>query len=265
MDYYSRRRQKKQAQVPVKKYALLIGINYIGTQYQLKGCINDVVNLKTVLVSLFGYKDENITVMTDDVTNAIYLPTYENVSREFKRLAQVLNAGDTCVIHFSGHGFQQYDYNGDEKDRRDEVILLLNNKCMTDDSLYAFIQTIRDNVKVRVFLDSCHSGTLLDLPFSLKAGNMITAENKYTSTKNVMMISSCRDEQTAVDAFIGDETQGALTFALCDVLNSAITPQTWQWQDVLAVIRYTISAHGFTQEPQLSISQKSLLCQTVDL
>ena len=30
-----------------KKRALLVGINYVGTQYELNGCVNDVQSIKT--------------------------------------------------------------------------------------------------------------------------------------------------------------------------------------------------------------------------
>ena len=33
------------------KKALLIGINYTGTDYELRGCINDSINLKQFLIS----------------------------------------------------------------------------------------------------------------------------------------------------------------------------------------------------------------------
>ena len=43
-------------EIPKKrKKALLIGINYIGQRGELKGCINDVHNIKDLLMSRFGH------------------------------------------------------------------------------------------------------------------------------------------------------------------------------------------------------------------
>jgi hypothetical protein len=44
------------------KKALLVGINYHDTDYKLLGCINDVVNLKSLFVSQMGYKDDLVEV-----------------------------------------------------------------------------------------------------------------------------------------------------------------------------------------------------------
>jgi hypothetical protein len=42
------------------KRALLVGINYIGTENALNGCINDVENMCDVLKSEFGYNENDI-------------------------------------------------------------------------------------------------------------------------------------------------------------------------------------------------------------
>ena len=45
------------------KKALLIGINYVKTDYELKGCINDIINVKNKLTSSYGFKLENINTI----------------------------------------------------------------------------------------------------------------------------------------------------------------------------------------------------------
>merc|ERR1712196_419297 len=54
--------------VRVKK-ALLIGINYIGSQHSLQGCINDVKHERNVLTAHFGFPDEDI--MASQMINMI--------------------------------------------------------------------------------------------------------------------------------------------------------------------------------------------------
>ena len=46
-----------------QKYTLLIGINYVGTSGELRGCINDVENTKEILTEKVGYPKENIIAL----------------------------------------------------------------------------------------------------------------------------------------------------------------------------------------------------------
>ena len=48
------------------KFALLIGINYKKTPYELFGCIRDTENIKQLLTSHFSYPAQNIVIVTDD-------------------------------------------------------------------------------------------------------------------------------------------------------------------------------------------------------
>ena len=47
------------------KRALLVGINYIGTDNALNGCINDIDNMRDILKSEYGYKDADIIMISD--------------------------------------------------------------------------------------------------------------------------------------------------------------------------------------------------------
>ena len=60
------------------KKALLIGINYRNTDNELTGCINDVNELKNILVKKCGYQD--IIVVSDD---AKIKPTKDNILNSF--------------------------------------------------------------------------------------------------------------------------------------------------------------------------------------
>jgi hypothetical protein len=45
------------------KYAVLIGINYVGQQGQLSGCHNDVENIRDYLVQRQGFREGNIHIL----------------------------------------------------------------------------------------------------------------------------------------------------------------------------------------------------------
>jgi hypothetical protein len=92
------------------KKALLIGINYVGTPYTLRGCINDVTKVKSQINS-YGFSNQNIKILTD---NTPQKPTRENILLEFKNLLANANSGDTLFFLYSGHGTQILDKNNDE-------------------------------------------------------------------------------------------------------------------------------------------------------
>ena len=101
----------------MSKFALLIGINYKGTSNELNGCINDVMNMRDVLIKHFGYLAENIVVMTEDQPNNLK-PTALNIMNQFGSLIIKAHHKQAKEIwfHYSGHGSYIDDTNGDELD-----------------------------------------------------------------------------------------------------------------------------------------------------
>jgi hypothetical protein len=74
------------------KNALIIGINYIGTENQLEGCINDANSISSLLTTN-GF--QNIKLLTDNTSEK---PTKTNIINEFTNLLVNANSGD--VIFF---------------------------------------------------------------------------------------------------------------------------------------------------------------------
>ncbi|HWJ31417.1 MAG TPA: caspase family protein [Gaiellaceae bacterium] len=70
-----------------------------------------------------------------------------------------LDDGDILVLTYSGHGGQVPDANGDERDRMDETWVLYDRQ-MVDDELYSLLGKFKPGVRVAIFSDSCHSGTV---------------------------------------------------------------------------------------------------------
>lgn len=82
--------------------ALLIGINYFGQRGQLRGCINDVRNMSGYLVTHFGYKREDMVILTDDQQNPISQPTKQNILRAMHWLVKDAKPNDSLFFHYSG-------------------------------------------------------------------------------------------------------------------------------------------------------------------
>jgi len=204
------------------KKALQIGINYIGTDSELKGCINDVLNMKRYLLAE-GYLPENIRVMTEASENPLMIPTAANIMREIKSLVAGATSTTELFFNYSGHGGSIRDMSGDETDKKDETICPLDYQKsgqITDDMLRMYlIDPLPVGSKITCLFDSCHSGTVMDLKYNWVgsstipgAYSMVVSRAKVTNCKSIC-ISGCRDEQTSADAYIAGKNQGAMTYA----------------------------------------------------
>lgn len=85
-----------------RRKALLIGINYFGQRGQLRGCINDVKNMSTYLNGHFGYKREDMVILTDDQQNPMSQPTKANILRAMHWLVKDARPNDSLFFHYSG-------------------------------------------------------------------------------------------------------------------------------------------------------------------
>jgi hypothetical protein len=81
---------------------LLIGINYFGQANQLKGCINDVTQMSIFLNTVYGYRREDMVILTDDQNNPMSQPTKANIIRAMYWLVKDAMPNDSLFIHFSG-------------------------------------------------------------------------------------------------------------------------------------------------------------------
>jgi hypothetical protein len=86
----------------------LIGINYFGLRDPLRrlgplrGSINDVTNMSTYLNQQFGYKREDMVILTDDQQNPKSQPTKANVLRKMRWLVKDAQPNDLLFFHYSG-------------------------------------------------------------------------------------------------------------------------------------------------------------------
>ncbi|KAI9440267.1 caspase domain-containing protein [Lactarius psammicola] len=145
----------------VRRRALLVGISYAQTQNEtwcsLDNPHGDVDLFWKILVGVYGYSPEDITVLKDGPNFPDLLqPTHANMIRELERLVSGAAPGDKFIFFYSGHSDQQksLDDVGVEEDGQDEVIITSDLERIVDNQL---------NDILAVF-DTCHSGTMLDLP-----------------------------------------------------------------------------------------------------
>jgi len=232
----------------VNKKALLIGINYTGTSNQLQGCINDTNSIKDLIVKK-GFS--NVNILTDLTTKKA---TKLNILEEFKNLLQNSQKGDFLLFFYSGHGSYTIDKNGDEKDRRDEMIIPCDLKGIVDDELKNVINTyLKPDVTLFAMFDSCFSGSVLDLKYqymdSLNYEKYTENKNDLESQGNVFMISGSTDRQTSADAQFNNTPNGAMTWSLLEALKQK---PNCSWRELVMTMRDLLKKSNFTQIPQIS-------------
>jgi hypothetical protein len=252
------------------KYALLVGINYYDTENELYGCINDVNNIKRMLINNYEYLEENIIVLTDASTSKI-LPTNNNIINEFTNILKKSNSGDKICFAYSGHGTYILDKNRDEikKNNNDSVLVpldsLLNyNNLIIDDQIKQIINSnLKTGVELFAIIDSCNSGTVFDLRYNYldsDNGNKTTINNKESLTPSqVIMISGCTDKQTSADAQFIDNSgniinAGALTYIFLETLKK--NNYQISYLNLLKEIRKSLKQNKYSQIPQLSSGQQ---------
>ena len=136
------------------KRALLCGVNlYEIPGADLRGCVNDVENMKGVLTELFGFDEADITVLQD------HEATKENIQRGLEQLTSGAAPGDVIYFHFSGHGSNVPDQDGDEADDRDEIFCTTDlnwREPLRDDWMRILLDDVPDGVNLTFVSDCCH-------------------------------------------------------------------------------------------------------------
>lgn len=164
-----------------KRKALLIGINYFGQKGELRGCINDVQNLSAFLIERYGYRREDMVVLTDDQPNPVMQPTKANIVRAMEWLVKNAQPNDALFLHYSGHGGQTEDLDGDEDDGYDEVIYPVDytraGHIVDDEIHFRVVKPLQAGVRLTAIFDSCHSGSVMDLPYLYSTKGVLKEPN----------------------------------------------------------------------------------------
>ncbi len=263
------------------KRAVLIGINkYQVPGSDLSGCVNDVKNLRGALTTYYGFADKDITTLTD------LKATKKAMQRAIKKLIAGGKKGDVLVLHYSGHGSNVPDDNGDEADRRDEILCPTDldwKDPFRDDWLRTTMNKLRKGVSLTIIMDCCHSGTItraitppdvprkerfLPCPLDLMAvesgrklrgtvrgqlGKALRGRKRKSDVVHAdiqeMLITGCRDTQTSADARIGGSYNGALTYYLVESIKEAKGKLTYRELHRRTIAK--LKQQDFDQVPQL--------------
>jgi metacaspase-1 len=130
---------------------------------------NDIRYIKAALAKN-GFDMRNVDSLLNEKA------TKKNILSAIEALYNKAKEGDIVVFHFSGHGQQIEDNNGDEGDGYDEALIPYDADAMydpvnykgqnhlRDDELQAELTRIRTKIGSKgsliVLVDACHSGTI---------------------------------------------------------------------------------------------------------
>ncbi|KAK0235287.1 metacaspase [Armillaria nabsnona] len=226
------------------KRALCIGIDYRHQRIELQGCIKDAKSMVKFLTE-HGYQAQDITMLTDEMDDK---PTKENILNALSSLVKGAQKNDSLFLHYSGHGGQVPDKNDDEDDGEDEDIECFDSSVIIDDDIHKILQSLPSGCRLTALFDSCHSGTILDLPYAYNCiGRRYGTESKLRISADVVCWSGARDNQLGADTPRG----GAMT---CAFIESLQDKPMQSYKELLHSIRTIVGCKKGNQTPQLGSS-----------
>lgn len=273
----------------MKRHALLIGIDQYPllrltqpdgrtVSQDLRGCVNDVEQLATLLRERFDFAEPELTILCNgEATRAAILAALAS-------LVQRVDSDDLVVVFFAGHGSQMIDREGTKPSGWDETFLPADsgrgqhpNRDITDDEFRLFLLRMAAKTRyITLIFDCCHSGTMhrdatgclsrsaprderpaSQLPPSplspadvetlsaQGAGGWLPAADRYVA------LAACGEREKASELPVFDEERpihhGALTYFLVQQIKQA--PATATYRDVFEGVAFAVTRYQSEQHP----------------
>jgi Caspase domain len=254
------------------KWALLVGINnykYPDRVSPLAGSINDVEDIKAVLIGKFEFPPENILVLKD--SQATHTGIISAIQRH---LIANVQKNDIVVFHFSGHGSQMKDVTGKKISGLDETIVPWDSRDpsgqvfdISGAELHGLLLQLAAKTKnITFILDSCHSGTLVrgarvrGIPADDRKPPDQVPSYMVTTTRNLgdqgdnpplkyAFIAAATSRETAFEHFADGNEHGALSYFLARQLRNSGAAVTYR--DIMDNVAGNVTANYPAQRPQL--------------
>jgi hypothetical protein len=257
--------------------ALLVGINvyrWSGAVHKnasenfenLGGAAGDAIWLKSILTSKYGFRDEDVVVLTD------LTATREAILNSFRtHLLEKSSTGDVALFYFAGHGSQRSDGGGLEDtivpaDSRDPAGKVFDIGSSELHEL--FLALLGKTRNVTSILDTCHADTTVrggGLTRSIRHDIREMPKGKSTDAGTarsaaagneiapVIRISAARADEEASEYtdFTGGGNgvkHGLMSYELFRNLVAASGQTTWR--DIMDRTRTDVARQNPLQDPQ---------------
>lgn len=212
----------------IRHFAILIdGDNENTLGY---ACSRDILNISKKLIQDVSIDKKDIFTFFHNMQRDVYVKqlskigitnfyenSLDNIKKCFDYVVSMSQHEHVIIfLHYSGHGYQIRDNDGDEIDGCDEIFL---GHTMKDDYIWENLIT-RLSKETHIFLsiDACHAGSGADLPYVWKNNEWKLSKNKNIIAQcSGYSISACNDSQCSQQD-VGETTgfSGSLTAGLCD-------------------------------------------------
>lgn len=251
-----------------ERWAVVVGISdYAKTSYDINGS-NDI-DIVVPMLMRNGFDRENILTLVEAQA------TKHNIKNTLYGLN--LQEGDIVYFHFSGHGQNVTDVNGDEPERKDgcydQSLVTYNAKSyistsykgeehIVDDELNDWLWDIKhkigDTGQLFVVLDCCYSGTgsrdeddevercisgILELNIDDVAPRLKKVNPLYRI--DWICISACEATERNLEYTHNGTSYGRLSYALSQL--DSIFIEVEQLQEDLQIIYNDINPKGYKQ------------------
>lgn len=238
------------------KRAVLIGINYFGSNAELSGCINDILEMKIYLVARgFG----EISALYDTPADPLFMlktaPTTHNILQTLNESVAKTLPGDLLYVHYSGH--QSNPVTGAPPVHNIciyPVDASAEKGIIHSDTLHSIlIRPLALGASLRIVFDAPDPCPSPGFPYSIYQGEVCEDDGK-SSDQDIVLISSGHQPT-------GRETHPrALTWALLKCLTDLQKCGVgYSWRDLGQMMEKCLSARGYPQIPKVySVCQYNL-------
>ena len=246
--------------------ALLVGINaYPNPNNNLRGCINDIVDMENFIASKNKvYQKENIRTLTDSKA------TKKGILSALNWLLLGASAGDQILFQYSGHGAQIPSHSSAiEKDGLDEIICPYDfngedaaETAISDKEFANIFSKIPQGVHFVWISDSCHSEDLsrkqhITPDRRFRRFNHKPQQGGITPAASLSsepiplhgaLLSGCASHQLSADAYINNRFNGAFTHYL--IKNLSQYGQDASMQEIIKYVNMDLMDNDYDQNPQ---------------
>ncbi len=208
-------------------FALLIGINDYEHVPKLQYAVNDVMALREVLTTMYGFPAANITTLTEEHA------TKDNIIRALAQVTSKQRVGkdDRILIYYSGHGQTVPTADGGAKGFLIPVDAEVNLDDLTDPAPYLAtcvpMNTVWETLDlcpakhVLIIADACYSG-LMARPRAIETAEDVSVGVLASRPARQVMTGGGKGQQTWEKPEWG---HGAFTYKLLQELKArAATP-----------------------------------------
>jgi len=242
--------------------AVIIGINYLGTSKELKGCINDALATYAYLLENYPITKKDVRLMTDETVEK---PTMRNIKSALVWLSKESTDNSSLFFSYAGHGSQERDSSSEEEDGKDERIIALDGSINDDEIQTYLFSGLKPGARLFCLFDCCHSGTMLDLDRlnfitfvsedGVKGCFGCTKKKKIKKKgRDVICFGGCTDKGKSYETTVREEKKsvrrGVFSYYFLNFLkNNELT-----YTELIDLLQSTLSKRKSAQSPQLAYS-----------